>query len=246
MSLFCRGDVVLVTGTDTGVGKTWIGCALVRALRAEGRSVSVRKPAETGCLSRDGELYPADAALLREAAGPGESLADVCGVRLAEPLAPAVAAARAGAVIEPAAIVAEIAAASRRFDLVVVEGAGGLLVPLSGRYGYADLARDLGARLILVVGARLGAINATLLTLEVAVARGLPVAGLVVNHFAATEDLATRTLAASLRHLTDVPVLAEVAQGEDPATRLRDLAQLAPRRTPPVKDRTSPSGPLER
>src|SRR5262249_30468738 len=174
------------------------------------------------------------------------SLAAVCGVRLAEPLAPAVAAERAGTVIELAAIVAEIQAASRRVDLVVVEGAGGLLVPLAGRYGYADLARDLEARLVLVVGARLGAINATLLTLEVAAARGLPVAGLVVNHVAAAEDLATRTLADSLRRLTDVAVLAEVAWGEDPTARLGGLDLIAPTRRAPVKNRTSPSGPLER
>jgi dethiobiotin synthetase len=211
---------VLITGTDTGVGKTWIGCGLVRALRAAGRAVAVRKPLETGCLWQNGELFPADAAELRRAAGDEEPLEQICTLRLEEPLAPAVAAERAGRVIEPSEIVGEIRAAARRVDVVVVEGAGGLLVPLSGRYGYADLARDLGARLVVVVGARLGAINATLLTLEVAAARGLAVAGLVVNHVSPTADLATETLAASLRSLTDVPILAEVLHGEDPATRL--------------------------
>lgn len=220
MSPLSGRGVVLVTGTDTGVGKTWVGCGLVRALCAAGRRVAVRKPAETGCVQRDGELFPADAAALREAAGEAESLAEVCAIRFEEPLAPAVAASRAGVAIDPAAVASEITAAAGRVDVVVVEGAGGLLVPLAGRYAYADLARDVGAKLVVVAAARLGAINHTLLTLEVAAARGLAIAGLVVNHVAAEEDLATRTLATTLRSLTDCAILAEVRHGEDPALSL--------------------------
>jgi dethiobiotin synthetase len=214
--------VVLVTGTDTGVGKTWVGCGLVRALRASGRRVAVRKPAETGCARRDGELFPADAAALRAAAGEEEALATICPIRFEEPLAPAVAAERAGVAIDPAAIAREIGATARRVDVVVVEGAGGLLVPLSWRYAYADLAADLGAKLLVVVAARLGAINHTLLTLEVAAARGIAVAGLVVNHMAGEQDLATGTLTVTLRGLTDCEVLAEIGHGEDPARTLRE------------------------
>ncbi len=215
--------IVFVTGTDTGVGKTWIGCGLVRALRAAGRTVIVRKPAESGCETRRGILFPADAAALRSAAASDEPLEQVCPVRLEEPLAPAVAAARAGAIIEPARIVQEIVERSADADVVVVEGAGGLLVPLWERYSYADLARDLGAAVLLVVGARLGAINQALLTLEVAAARGIAVSGLVINHPHPSEDLATRTLEATLRELAPRPVLAAVRHGEDPTRILGGL-----------------------
>jgi dethiobiotin synthetase len=218
--------IVFVTGTDTGVGKTWIACGLVRALRAAGRTVLVRKPAESGCEARRGVLFPADAAALRSAAESDEPLECVCPVRLEEPLAPAVAAARAGVVIEPARIVREIVERSAEADVVIVEGAGGLLVPLWQRYSYADLARDLGAAVLLVVGARLGAINQALLTVEVAATRGLAVSGLVINHPAPSEDVATRTLEATLRELAPAPVLAAVRHGEDPTRILGDL--LAP------------------
>lgn len=212
--------IVFVTGTDTGVGKTWIGCGLVRALRAAGRTVVVRKPAESGCESRQGVLYPADAAALRSAAGSDEPLDRVCPVQLEEPLAPGIAAARAGVIVDPSRIAREIVERSSEADVVVVEGAGGLLVPLWDKYFYADLARDIGASLLVVVGARLGAINQALLTLEAASSRGLVVSGLVVNHADPREDTATRTLVASFRDLTTVPVLASVPYGHDPAPLL--------------------------
>lgn len=215
--------VLLVTGTDTGVGKTWVGCGLVRALKATGRRVVVRKPAESGCERRGEVLIPADAVALRDAAGCEEPLERVCALRLEEPLAPGVAAERAGIAIDPTQIAAEIAASGSDKDLVVVEGAGGLLVPLAGRYLYADLARDLQARLLVVVGARLGAINHTLLTLEVATARGLPVLGVVVNHPNSEVDLATETLATSLRRQTDATILAEIRHGEDAALSFAKL-----------------------
>lgn len=214
----------LVTGTDTGVGKTTVACGLARALRSRGVTVAVRKPAETGCETRGGELFPVDAAALRAAAGSEEALETLCPYRFAEPLAPAVAARRAGRAIDVEAVVGEVLERAGSVDVMLVEGAGGLLVPLRDRYSYAELARDLGARLLLVVGARLGAINHALLTLEVARSRGLEVGGVVVNHFTTVTDLATETLAASLRELTDVPLLAEIRFGADAAASLGALA----------------------
>lgn len=216
-------SVLLVTGTDTGVGKTWVSGGVLRAARAAGLRVAARKPAETGCdPDARGDLVGADAVLLHAAAGGDEPLDAVCPIRLADPLAPSFAARRAGVTID----VGELADACRRrareVDLLLVEGAGGLLVPLAGRFTFADLARALEARVLLVVGARLGAINHALLSLEVAAARGLSVAGLVVNHFSATHDLATETLAGSLRELADVPLLAEVEYRADPAPLLAD------------------------
>lgn len=214
-------SVLLVTGTDTGVGKTWISCGVLRAARAVGLRVAARKPAETGCdPDASGALVGADAVALHAAAGAGEPVEAVCPIRLPDPLAPSFAARRANVTIDPRDVVASCRARAAEVDLLLVEGAGGLLVPIAGRYAFADLARELGARLLLVVGARLGAINHALLSLEAASARGIPVAGFVVNHFATVRDLATDTLADSLRELTDVPLLAEIGHGIDPASVL--------------------------
>lgn len=214
-----RGTV-LVTGTDTGVGKTWVACGLARALTAEGWIVAVRKPAESGCELVDGEPFPADAAALRAASGSVEPVEDICAVRLVEALAPGIAAERAGVAVDVDALVADYRARAADLDALVVEGAGGLLVPLATGVSYADFAARLGARLLIVVSSKLGAINHTLLTIEAARSRGLEVIGLVVNHVAEEEDLATQTLVESIRDLTDVPVLAEVPYGADPGESL--------------------------
>jgi dethiobiotin synthetase len=212
------GSVLLVTGTDTGVGKTYVSCGLLRAARAAGLEVAARKPAETGCEpGPGGRLVAADGAALHEASGGGEPLDAVCPIRLPEPLAPAFAARRAGVAIDVAAIVESCRRRAAAVDLLLVEGAGGLLVPITERYSYADLARDLDARLLVVVGARLGAINQALLTFEAATRRAIRVTGYVVNHISPTRDLATDTLAASLRELTHVPQLAEIPHGSDAA-----------------------------
>ncbi len=224
-------SVLLVTGTDTGVGKTWVSCGVLRAARAAGLRIAARKPAETGCdPDASGKLVGADAVALHAAAGADEAVDAVCPIRLPDPLAPSFAARRAGVTIDVREIVASCRQRAREVDLLLVEGAGGLLVPISGRYSFADLARELDARLLLVVGARLGAINHALLSLEAAAARVIPVAGFVVNHFSSVRDLATDTLAASLRELTDAPLLAEIGQCVDPASLLsrdavRDLAR---------------------
>lgn len=217
--------IVLVTGTDTGVGKTWISCGLLRRWRADGLQVAARKPAETGCEERDGLLHAADAAALAEAAGGIEPSERVCRLRFAEPLAPAVAAERAGSPIDTRAIVAECRERARQADLLLVEGAGGLLVPLSGRETFADLAVALEARLVVVVGARLGAINHAMLTLEAARARGLGVAALVVNHAFPDRDLATGTLAATLVALGAHASVAEAPHATSPDAALAATAR---------------------
>lgn len=208
--------IVLVTGTDTGVGKTWISCGLLRSWRADGLRLAARKPAETGCEERAGSLHPADATALAEAAGGGEPVESVCRWRFAEPLAPAVAATRAGRRIDTSGIAADCLARSAEVDLLLVEGAGGLLVPLDGRETFADLAGALGARLVVVVGARLGAINHAMLTIGAARARGIEVAAVVVNHVLPGRDLATETLAATLADLGACDTIVETPHGEAP------------------------------
>ena len=116
---------LFVTGTDTGVGKTFIACGLAGALRARGLRVGVMKPIETGCARRgDDALHPADATALIEAAGSRADIATVCPYRFADPLAPDEAASRAGTRIDPILILDRLRAVESAADETLVEGAG--------------------------------------------------------------------------------------------------------------------------
>ena len=199
---------LFVTGTDTGVGKTFVARGIASALCARGRRVGVMKPVETGC-SGGAARRPADALALREAAGSKLPLDRICPYQLDAPLAPDVAARLENTRIDPEVIVAAFRHIRARHDLTIVEGAGGLLVPIVERYCMADLARDLDLPLLVVVDSKLGAINHTLLTLEAAAARGLAVCGYVLNHASAADEAAA-TNASVLARCTAVPCLGTV------------------------------------
>jgi len=172
----------LITGTDTGAGKTLVGCALVAALRARGLRVSVYKPVETGCAEVAGQLVGEDCVRLAGAAGDVGRAPEVASYRFALPAAPLVAAEAAGNTIDPQRLVADFA---RLLDggtnVVIVEGAGGLMVPIADGFTYLDLARRLDLPILCVVGSRLGCINHALLTLRAIETAGLRSAGYVVN-----------------------------------------------------------------
>ncbi|MGE4094479.1 MAG: dethiobiotin synthase, partial [Candidatus Binatia bacterium] len=193
---------IFITGTDTGVGKTLVGCGLIAALRALGKRVGVLKPAETGCSTRDATLYPEDAARLAAVAETTASLDQICPYRFAPPLAPSVAASQSGTTIDLAHIGSIFRTTAASSDVTVVEGAGGLLVPLVERYTIADLARDLNLPVIVVVGSKLGALNHALLTLDCAHNRGLHLLGYIVNPPTPHTDEAIRTNADTVRELT--------------------------------------------
>ena len=200
-----------VTGTDTGVGKTVGACAALRALRARGLEVGAMKPVETG-VGPDG---PQDALALQHAAGGRDPLEIVCPLRFALPTAPTVAAADEGRAVELERIDAAFAEICDGRDLVVVEGAGGLLVPVAPGVDMADLARRLSLPLLVVARTQLGTINHTRLTLEVARARGLQVLGVVLNH---TTPSLSDADAANLEVLRrEVPLLGEVHCSDVPA-----------------------------
>jgi dethiobiotin synthetase len=211
-------SVLFVTGTDTGAGKTLVSAAITAGLRARGVRVGVAKPCETGCApvdardprARGGALLPEDAATLAGAAGDGEPLETVCPYRFPDPLAPSLAAERAGASIDVARLVETLTARARALDLLLVEGAGGLLVPLTREVSFADLAARLDARVLLVVGSRLGAINHALLSLAALRTRAIPTVGYVVNRLVPEGDLAVETNTVLLRSLTDAPYLGEL------------------------------------
>ena len=198
---------LLITGTDTGVGKTLVTCGLAASLVDRGKRVAVMKPAETGCEESAGALHGSDASLLAFFSNCSLPLDELCPYRFAPPLAPSVAAELEGVSIRPERLVTLFRRMSERHDVVLVEGAGGLLVPLADQYTFADLARDLEVPILVVVGSKLGALNHTLLTLSYIQNSSLPLKGYILNHTAAASNEATRTNAETLRKLTDVPCL---------------------------------------
>jgi len=171
-----------VTGTDTGVGKTTVACAILAAGRARGLRVDAIKPVETGCTpAASGALYPADAAALARAAL-GDDAAPRAVLTFRAPLAPSVAAELEGTAIDIDLVERGVRALrQRRPDLFLVEGAGGLLVPLTDTVDMAALAASLELPLVVVARDGLGTINHTLLTLEAAARRSLDVAGVVLS-----------------------------------------------------------------
>jgi dethiobiotin synthetase len=184
---------LFITGTDTGVGKTTVGAALVRTLVARGVPVAVVKPLESGVPLDETGPRPPDTIALLEAAGIAPivaSIAAACAYPLRAPLAPPVAADLEGVTIDPVGIDALIDAASARVGpggLTVIEGAGGLLAPawrdpVTGELRFvADLIARSGAVALVVARAGLGTINQSLLTLEALKTRGIACAGLVLN-----------------------------------------------------------------
>ena len=201
---------LFVTGTDTGVGKTFLASALASALCGRGCRVGVMKPAESGCARAGGRLVPQDAELLMRASGCTSPMKDVNPYALATPLAPALAAEREGVEIDLAHILDCFDRVAASHDLVIVEGAGGLLTPLVGSQTIRDLAALLGLPLLIVARNVLGAINHTALTAAAARDAGPEIAGLVLNDVGSYADDAMITNAAALRRWGGAPLIAHV------------------------------------
>ncbi len=221
---------VFVTGTDTGCGKTAVACAIARAARAAGLRVRVMKPVETGCEPAEGSLHAADAMALAHAAADDSPLDRICPYRLRLAAAPSVAARAEGVAIDPTRIHALCESARAESDLLIVEGAGGLLVPLTQTLDMAELARILDLPLVVVARATLGTINHTRLTLEAAHARGLDVLGLVVSQATPCLCAADRANLDELQSHLSVAllgILEHAATDLSPSLDARALAQRA-------------------
>ncbi len=215
---------ILITGTDTGVGKTFVGCGISAALRRRGLTIGPFKPVETGCEwdSQSQILVPADAVKLQKASETQAPLETICPYRFRTPVAPNVAAELEGirfVVDEVRPHFAECYETLRAsHDLVIVETAGGILVPITTGFHYAHLACALSLPVLLVAGSKLGVINHTLLTLSFLEHAGLRAIGCVLNHCTSERDAAIDTNAKALRDLLSVPlyVLPNAADTEHP------------------------------
>ena len=198
---------VFIAGTDTGVGKTAVGAALTRLTVSHGIAVRVRKPEETGCHSDHGRLCPADAALLRAAAGTNEPLTRVCPFPFEAMVSAERAARLAGARLSLDDLVSSCRAGVAADDFLLVEGAGGLLSPLAEQTTVADLARALALPVLLVVPDRLGCLNQALLCTEALAARGLGCAAIVLNRLSPAHPADLDNLD-DLRRWVSLPVIA--------------------------------------
>jgi dethiobiotin synthase len=210
---------LLITGTDTGIGKTWVARALSHALVSAGRRVVAVKPVETGCAPSGSHLE--DGALLAAATGQAEPRAAL--FRFAPPVAPALAAEREGQDIDLDALVLQIEGLSRDADVLLVEGAGGLLSPITWEWTVVDLARSLGAAALVVAADRLGTINHTQLTLSALELAGTDLAGVVFTA-PETPDESTGTNAAAIERLSGLDRVLALPRENDPSAAATQIA----------------------
>lgn len=171
---------VFITGTDTGVGKTIVTAAVATALHAQGIDTGVMKPIATG--TRASGNAPSDTDWLRAVTGVPDAADLVTPYRFQVPAAPLVAATQAGRSIDPSRIIEAFQTLAARHGFLVVEGIGGVLVPITPDFFVADLAKQMGLPVLIVTRAGLGGINHTLMTLECLRNRGVTMCGLIFNH----------------------------------------------------------------
>lgn len=215
-----------VTGTDTGIGKTLMACALLHAFAARGLRVAGMKPVAAGATRTLEGLVNEDVAQLRGASSVMAAPQAMNPYCFEAPIAPHLAAQQAGVAIELDVIVAAYRQLSAQSDLVVVEGVGGFGVPLNERETGCDLARYLGLPVILVVGLRLGCLNHALLTAQAVRAAGLRLAGWIANRVDPAMAAADLNVGA-LRERLDAPLFADVAFSHAPeAARVAALFDL--------------------
>ncbi|MBI5429739.1 MAG: dethiobiotin synthase [Nitrosomonadales bacterium] len=205
-----------VTGTDTDVGKTLVSCALLHGFAAQGRRVVGMKPVAAGC---DDNEVNEDVRQLRAASNVAASVGQVNPYCFAQAIAPHLAAQFVGVIINLERIVVSFRELNGQADVVVVEGAGGFLVPLNATQDGADMAAQLGIPVILVVGMRLGCLNHALLTVEAISSRGLVLAGWVANVVDGNMAMLGENVAA-LRQRIAAPLLGVVPRMEEPDARV--------------------------
>lgn len=198
---------LFIAGTDTGVGKTLVAAGLTRLARKMGLNAVAVKPVETGCPIKNGELFPEDGRLLWEASENAITLDECAPYRFAFPAAPFRAAAVVGAQIFPKEIRDHIHQIAEQADFTIVEGAGGLMVPIHEHYLMIDLIGDIGFPVLLTARSKLGTLNHTMLSVEALKRRGATVAGITISFSEPRSGPEEEFVVGDMRRLIpDVPV----------------------------------------
>ena len=199
-----------ITGTDTNVGKTVVTACLLALYREQGIDTGVMKPIETGVDQECSSEANSDAKFLLTISGNGDPLEEICPIRLKPTAAPLQAARITGQTIDISLILENFRRLQAKHDRMLVEGIGGLLVPLTANYSVSDLIKDMNLPLIIVSRFSLGTINHTLLTVKAAQETGVEIAGIILNH---SEDRPLNEIelgqASLIQELSNVPILGE-------------------------------------
>lgn len=208
-------NAIFVTGTDTEVGKTYIMILLAQYYREKGLDVGVMKPISCG---REEEN---DGLKLKRVLGLSDFLETINPIRLSHPLAPYVALKKEGKLFDLNSIKNSFNILSRFYDLILVEGVGGALVPIKENYLVADLIKDLNIPALIVARSGLGTINHTLLTVEALKKREIHTLGVVLNGFKG--DLAEEDNPQTIEKFSGLPILAKIKEGQNKYEPVRDL-----------------------
>lgn len=201
---------IFVTGSDTGVGKTVVAGAIAAAVKIQGMDVGVMKPIATGAREVDGKLVSEDAEYLKNIIDSTDGDDIINPIRFKPAIAPTLAARQAGVGIELDKVWDAFTVLSGKHDFVVVEGIGGLMVPVGGDLFVADMALKMNLPIVIVCKYRVGAINHTLLTVECAKAGNLQIKGLIINMFNDDKDFLSE-----IEKFASVPILGTIPQRED-------------------------------
>lgn len=212
---------IFITGTDTGVGKTIVSAITVRALLKRGFKVGVMKPFETGCLKEGNKLLPSDSIFLRDMAEMEESLFLINPSRFELPLSPLAASLIEKRDVDIEKVLRSYELLKKKYDFLVVEGAGGILVPLSTDRSsqgifMADLIKMFKIPAIIVCRPTLGTINHTLLTVKYAISQGIEVIGVIINYSNPPgKDISEESNPYILRKLSPKPILGIISYLEE-------------------------------
>ena len=216
---------IFITGTDTGVGKTFVAGGIIKAIKEFGFSVCPMKPVETGCRMKRGKCVPGDTLKLIKASGVHEDTYVINPYRFKQPLAPSVAAELENIPLRKGKILTSYNYLSNKYDFTVVEGAGGIMVPVYKNYLFLDLIKDLNVPLLVVAKPGLGTINHTVLTIQAAESRGIEIIGVIINYSTKIrKGLAEKTNPEIIERLGRTPVLGVVAySGDTSQTRIKKM-----------------------
>lgn len=210
---------ILITGTDTNVGKTYIACGLIETAISERIKLAVMKPVETGCKRFKNKLIPLDAIKLMKTAKM-QNINEVNLYRFYSPVAPYVAQKLENKRININRIKDVYNTFLMRNDLVIVEGAGGLLVPIKKNFSYADLAKELSLSILLIAPNKLGVINHVMLTIEYIRKHKLDLLGIIINNIGNKDHIAKKTNTRTISSLINNKFFVKEIEFNHPETNI--------------------------